>query len=402
MVFEEPDEGGAFRRPPSFEDRLWRHPSELGPVELPAGDTDRSGRPSSGRIGSVWMAALTSALGASLMTAGIIMVFLGRPGEPSAVSPLSATTAPSALSMPDTDSEPVVAVTQRLWPSIVKVTGDHAGGERAVSGVIFHSDGFVLTSAQALEGTEGLQARLADGTLVGATVVGTDPATDTAVVRLQATTPDDTFPAAPLGSTAELQVGQLAMVIGASSIGAEPAVAVGVVSAIGEPFVTFGGRVLLEMIHTDARLPAGVSGGAVVDRSGSLIGIAVSAQGPDGSILSLALPVEVATVVASQLMEWGAVSRSWMGIDTADLDQARRHALGIAGGALIVDAHAAGPAAQAGVQAGDVVVGIDGDVVASAAALVAEVGRHRPGETVTLDLIRDGRAHSAPVTLGRK
>jgi len=391
VVFDDDDDGPVFRRPPSADDRLWRHPSEIGSL-LPDPD------PPARRLGTVWFAALSSAVGASLVTAGLVLALLDPVAEPAAIAPVSATTAPGTpATLPGAGSEPVVALTRRLQPSLVRVVARQPGPDRVASGIIFHPHGYVLTSARALGGARGYEAELADGRVVGAELVGTDPATDAAVLRLDASG----FTTAPLGSTADLEVGQVALVIGSSARRGETSVSVGVVNAVGQDVATTDGRVLAGMIRTDSGVPGWGMGSALVDQDGEIIGLATVADTAQGPV-TVAVPIEVATAVAGQLMEWGEVSYSWLGVQTSDLEPARARDLGVEGGTEVDAVDPGGPAATGGVAGGDVIVALEGTEVTTAAGLVAAVQQHRPGDAVELDVVRDGEALRVDVVLGQR
>ncbi len=234
--------------------------------------------------------------------------------------------------------------------------------------------------------------------------MGADPLSDLAVLRSESAR----LAPAELGDAATLRVGQLVVAIG-NPHGYAGSVTAGVVSALGRSLPARAGaatRIIDDVIQTDAALNPGNSGGALVDAQGRVIGINSSIAslggglgGPSGSIgLGFAIPIDEAKYVASQLADGGTVAHAWLGVlpnnGQVTVDGARREAAALQ---QIVDGS---PAAKSGLKAGDAVIGVDGDRVNSATSLVGQIRERRPGDTVTLQIVRDGKALDVKATLG--
>jgi putative serine protease PepD len=383
-VVEEPDFEGdeppAFRVPPDPDDRLWRHPSELGratPATAPAIIVRRAG----------WTLALASGLTGAVLTIGVLAAtgalqrsekqVVVREAARTAVT--SFTTAPGA---PD-----VARIAADVQPAIVRleVTGDD---ESTGSGVLFRTDGHVLTNAHVVDDARGLFAVLATGQQVPAHVVGTDVGSDIAVVKLDA---DGPFPTAVLGTTDGMAVGQPAIAIGSPRGLGTTSVTVGVVSALGRELVRTDAPALLDMIQTDATITTGSSGGALLDAEGSLVGI-TTANATSSPGLGFATPVDVARATAEDLLALGHVRTTWLGVRG-----------GIApdgGGVVVASAVADGPAAASGIRAGDVIRRVDDRPIASMSTLRLALRRRHPGDRVSVVLDRAGARRTTVVVLG--
>ncbi|MEW6152758.1 MAG: trypsin-like peptidase domain-containing protein [Actinomycetota bacterium] len=379
MEFVESDDGPPFRRPPALDDRVWRHPSELE-FAAPTGPRTVTHR-------TVWAVAIAAAIGASLLSTGLL-IGLGavRTGEQAAER--TVTTVGAAT--PVTAVEQVVAIAERARPGIVQIRANRAGSGVSGSGVIFREDGHLLTNAHVVDSATAITAVLASGRELPARVVGADPDTDTAVLKIDG----GPFATTELGTAASLKVGQLAVAMGSPlALAGGPSVTVGVVSALHRTVRTRGGTVTLhDMIQTDAPISPGSSGGALLDGSGRVIGIttavAVSDVGPEG--LGFATPIDVARTVADEIIATGRATHPWLGISGIDLDGATAHDLNLDGAARIVTVVDGGPAALAGIQEGDLVVGLGGRPVKSMGTLVVALRQHRPGDLVAVEVIRDG------------
>lgn len=379
------DEGGeddhtAPLLPP--DDRLWRHPSEVAATSTGLVATlEAQGPP---RL--VTVVALTSCISV-LLTLGVVAVV--RPfGGPSSSDLATAVTTPSGGLGTVAD---VAELTSRLRPAIAQVAARRpGGGETWGSGVIFREDGMLLTTHRLVDGAEHVAVTLDDGRELGAAIVGTDRDTDLAVLDLDG----HDFPVAALGEgRAAMKVGQPAITIGAGSGPSPtgPLVRVTVVSAMGQE-AGANGRTFVDMIRTDAAMEQGCEGGAVVDASGKVIGIAATNVPTGGGTIGYATPIDVARSVATELMAGGRVQRAWLGIE-GDSGS---------GGVVVGTVLDASPAASAGLAEGDVIVGIDGVDVTSMSSLVVQLRMFRPGATTSLVVRRDGIERRIPLTLGER
>ncbi len=388
MEFEEPDDDpGFYRSPLPPEDRLWRHPSEMGfPPE----------RQASRR--SLWVVAGVSALGASVVTTGLVAVAVvllvgrdSRPVEREVVARPATTVA--------TDGEDVVRIAEQVRSAIAQVKLDRG---RTGSGVLFRSDGHMLTNAHVVDGTTTATVALANGRELPARVVGSDPETDIAVLKIDG----GVFPVVTMGTATDLHVGQKAVAVGSPlGLAGGPSVSVGVVSALHRNVRTrSGAQTMYDMVQTDASIAPGSSGGALLDGAGSVIGITTAIAVTDGGAegVGFAVPIDVARSVADQLITSGRVVNVWIGIQGQDLDGATATEMNVDGGAMVADVKTGSPAERGGVLARDVIVGVDGRPIASMGQLVVALRLHKPGSTVTIDVMRDHRHHAMAVTVAER
>jgi S1-C subfamily serine protease len=319
-------------------------------------------------------------------------------GETDSRLPTSVDAPPQDAELLDAYSRAVVAVVDRVGPAVVSlaVSARSAGRrEGAGSGVLFTPDGYALTNAHVVRGARRLQALLTDGSVHEAQVVGTDLATDLAVVRLVG----DRLPYADLGTSAGLRVGQLVVAIG-NPLGFSSTVSAGVVSALGRTMRAQDGRLMESIIQSDVALNPGNSGGPLVDARGRVVGIntavILGAQG-----ISFSVPVDTARWVLTELMASGRVRRGTLGIAGQNRPLARPLArrLGLAqrSGVEVVKVEGGGPAAAAGVREGDVVVRFDGHAVAGVDDIHRLLNRRPLAEPAELSVVRDGALESLRV-----
>jgi serine protease Do len=269
------------------------------------------------------------------------------------------------------------------------------------SGVVFRSDGYVLTNNHVVAGAAFVTAVLANGHQVPAKVVGGDIDTDIAVVKIDTTNQ----PVATLEPRPAPRVGQMAVAIG-SPIGmaAEPTISVGVVSAVGQEVLVNQGTQLIDMIQTDARIAPRASGGALVDSNAAVIGIATAVAPVNSTMASpgFAIPIETATAIANQLIATGHVTHGWLGIGGKDIDADSANQMKINGGGLVTQVEVGGPAAKAGLAPGDVITQLDGRQIASMDAVVVALRTHKPGDQVDLSYVRDGKLRHARVVVAAR
>ena len=389
MEFVEPDdEPQPYREPPSPDDRLWRHPSEVG-----------LHRPPPRR--QLWVVGLASALAASIISTGLVVVVAGFLDAGADRATRSVDTA-SFFPQPTVaaDKADVVAVADRVRPAIVQLKVER-GRSGSGSGVLFRPDGHLLTNAHVVEGATSVTVVLSSGREIAAHVVGSDPDSDTAVVKIEG----GPFPVADLGSTVDLKVGQEAIAIGSPlGLSGGPSVTLGVVSALHRSLRTRTGQQLTDMVQTDAPIAPGSSGGALLDAGGRVIGIttavAVTDAGADG--FGFATPIDAARSAAEQLIATGKVVTVWLGVTGKDLDGPTAEELKVDGGAVIEQVMAGSPAERAGLSVRDVILRVDGQPVTSMNVLVRAVRAHRPGDVFTVEIVRDKQRHGMTVTVAER
>ncbi len=264
------------------------------------------------------------------------------------------------------------------------------------SGVIIEADGHILTNHHVIERAERILVKLADGRTLRAEVVGSDPDTDIALIKVSATHP---FPVAPLGDSDGLRVGEWVCAIG-NPLAYEHTVTVGVVSYIGRKLFDSS---LDNYIQTDAAINFGNSGGPLINVRGEVIGInaAISSR---ASNIGFAVPVNQARAVLPQLKERGRVARGFIGVALKDVDADLQRSLGLgsARGALVQDVTENSPGQRAGLRPYDLITAVDGQPVTSNDELIRRIAATQPGTAVNVDLVRDTRAMRVLVKLAER
>ena len=319
------------------------------------------------------------------------------------------------------------AVASAVQPSVVAVQLQTSGGGDEGSGIVYDAKGHVLTNnhvvAAASDGGQ-LSVILSDGRTYDASVVGTDPSTDLAVLQIK--NPPSNLKPARIGNSDAVKVGDAVMAVG-NPLGLSDTVTTGIVSALNRPVTTSqsqGGQdqnpfglgqsqaqaeqVVTNAIQTDAAINPGNSGGALVDSSGRVIGVTSSiaslgssGAGQSGNIgLGFAIPVNEVQDVATQLIQTGSVKHALLGVSlkdgTVNLDGAQRQA------AVIQEVTSGGAAADAGIETGDAVIALNGSTIDGSDSLVARIRAIHPGTKITLTVVRDGKQTNIQVTLGTR
>jgi S1-C subfamily serine protease len=300
----------------------------------------------------------------------------------------------------DAYSRTVVDALARSHEAVLSLRIDASRGARratgAGSGFLLTPDGYAVTNAHVVEGGRGVTATLDDGSEWPAEVVGADPDTDLAIVRIAG---ERRWRPLVLGESARLRVGQIAIAIG-NPHGLGHTVTAGVVSALGRTLRARTGRVIDGVIQTDASLNPGNSGGPLLDARARVIGVNTAMIGGAQS-LCFAVPSDTLRWVAGEILHQGAVRRAWLGIAAQTVPLPRRTALhhGIAARTVVgVDeVTRGGPADAAGLQAGDRIFGIDGEAVADVDALHRRLGGERIGRRTRVELLRGTRRTAVDV-----
>ena len=301
----------------------------------------------------------------------------------------------------DAYSQAVIGVVDRVGPAVVRVgvdpdaSANRRGG--AGSGVIVSPDGLVLTNSHVVQRARSVRLTVSDGGEVDARLLGDDPHTDLAVLRV---TQGMTLPAAPLGDAKALRRGQLVVAIG-NPLGFESTVTAGVVSALGRSLRAATGRLIDDVIQTDAALNPGNSGGPLVSSRGEVIGIATAIiAGAQG--ICFAVSSNTASHVLTEILRHGRVRRAYVGIGAQTLPLPRRMArsLGIGSGlaAIVTTVEPDGPAAKAGLKERDIIVALDGAPVGGADDLIRLLGGERIGRETELKIVSAGRLKTLRLT----
>ncbi len=301
--------------------------------------------------------------------------------------------APDDGAVLDAYSRAVTGVAEAVSPSVVNIEVRHAarGSRRGEtggsgSGFVIAPDGFIITNSHVVHGAEAIRVALADGRQLGAELIGDDPDTDLAVVRVHG----GGLPPVRLGDAQAIRVGQLAIAIG-NPYGFQCTVTAGVVSALGRSLRASSGRLIDDVIQTDAALNPGNSGGPLVDSRGTVIGVNTaiirSAQG-----LCFAIAARTAEYVASRLIRDGKIRRSVIGVAGQNTPLLRRvvrfHGLPVESGVLVTAIEPDSPAARASLETGDVIVGYDDTPIAAIDDLHRRLDESAVGVTATLTVLR--------------
>jgi serine protease DegS len=317
------------------------------------------------------------------------LVGLGRPGT--GVSSYASAVAASAPAV-------VSIFTERTLNPVGAPPGFTVRGRVLGSGVVINRDGYLVTNWHVIEGADEVRVRLADGREATPELVGADPDTELALLRIDL--PD--LPVIALGRSDNLQVGEVVLAIG-NSLGLSRTVTMGIVSATGR------GQLFVanfeNFIQTDAAINAGNSGGALVNSSGELVGITtavISAKPSDQTVpegLGFAIPVNLVKGVVDQIIAHGRVIRGYLGVDTYDFPAQETAAYGIQGPAVLLTG-VRGPAAAAGLRPGDILTHINGTRMYSAQQAMNLVASSQPGQHIRIGVARrDGTAFSTEAVL---
>ena len=313
----------------------------------------------------------------------------------------------------DAYSSAVVHAVERVGPSVAHLAvwtpsaGPQRGRGRATSdgqpspsgtgsGLVFTPDGFMLTNSHVVERATRVRASFADGSSYEAHVVGNDPDTDLAVLRVHATS----LVAATLGDSRRLRAGQLVIAIG-NPLGFASTVTSGIVSALGRTMRSQSGRLIDAVIQTDAALNPGSSGGPLVDSRGRVVGINTAViAGAQG--ICFAVPISTAHVVIPQLIAEGRVRRAWLGLSGQTIQLSRRRVqlshLSAASAVLVTETMPRGPADRAGIRVRDIIISLGGSVVTAVDDLQRLLTRDHIGRATSVTVLRDGAQFELSVT----
>jgi serine protease DegS len=295
-------------------------------------------------------------------------------------------------------------VTERLAPSLGELFGEYMPRyrqriERSLgSGVIVDKEGHIITNHHVIANADSVRVALADGRVADARVVGRDPDTDLAVLKIDLSP----LPVATFGRSDQLKVGDVVLAIG-DPIGLSQSVTHGIVSATSRQ--QLGIAPLEDFIQTDAPINFGNSGGALIDSSGALVGIntAIVAKNLGVEGIGFAIPVNMVRGVLKDIIAHGRVIRGWIGIVPEDLPEEQAQQLGLGqGGVVIANLYVGSPAQRAGLQPGDLLVEIDGTAPHSALDALGRIASLAPGSSVRLHGMREGRSFEVKAQVGER
>src|SRR5215813_10019139 len=313
-----------------------------------------------------------------------LISFPGSEAQPAVVRPTEA----EAM---DAYSQVVTGVAEAVSPAVVRIQVEHERGRGGSgSGFIFTPDGFILTNSHVVHGGSRLVVSTPDSGDFNAQLIGEDPDTDLALLRIDA----PALHSVKLGDSRRIRVGQLVVAIG-SPYGFQYTVTAGVISALGRSLRSQSGRLIEDVIQTDAALNPGNSGGPLVNSLGEVVGVNTATILPAQG-LCFAISINTAQFIASKLIRHGQVRRSYIGVQaqTATVNRtiARHYELKATTGALVLTAEPGSPAQKAGLQEGDVIVSLEGEPVEGVDVLHRLLGEERIGKATALTVLRGSKS----------
>lgn len=267
------------------------------------------------------------------------------------------------------------------------------------SGVIINDKGYILTNNHVINEADEIEIKLLDGRKTTAKVVGTDPESDLAILKIDLSD----LPVIPIGSSDHLEVGDVVLAIG-NPFGVGQTVTQGIISATQRTHL--GINTFENFIQTDAAINPGNSGGALTDSQGNLIGInnAIFTRSGGYQGIGFAIPVDLAKEVMEQLIEYGHVTRGWLGITVRDLNQELRESLSYpkGEGTVIAGVIRGGPAFKAGIRPGDIIISVDEKETQSASDVLKVTSKLKPDSAYPISVVREGETHDFRVVVGKR
>lgn len=265
------------------------------------------------------------------------------------------------------------------------------------SGVIVSSNGYILTNHHVVEAADEVEVALVDGRKARASIIGSDPETDLAVLKIKL----KELPAITFGQSQQVKVGDVVLAVG-NPFGVGQSVTMGIVGAMSRSRV--GINTFEDFIQTDAAINPGNSGGALTDTSGKLIGINTAIYSSSGGSLGIgfAIPIHVAKQIMEQIIQSGSVIRGWLGLSMQDMtpDLAESFGLDSPMGSLVASVLRDGPADRAGIKSGDILIAVEGKPIKNSAEMLNQVAALSPNDTVTVTIIRNRQEKSIQVKVG--
>jgi serine protease Do len=363
--------------------------------------------------GALLLLLIAVAVVGGLLGTSILPRFMSTPAPqsaPQSVSPAPPATTAPPLTMPrvvEREESVVISAVERIRPSVVNI--DTVAQVRTVfgvfpqegagSGVIVSQDGYILTNNHVVEGAQQIKVTLLSGKALTASVVGTDRFSDLAVLKVVS---PESLPAATLGRSSSLRVGQMAIAIG-NPFGLGHTVTVGVISALNRN-IRVPNLVIENLVQTDAAINPGNSGGALIDSRGEVVGINTAivreAQG-----IGFAIPIDTARAIMDQLIRQRRVVRPYVGVvwgGDVDANIARQYNLPVDHGVIVRDVDAGGPAASAGIRPEDIIVSVEGTAIANWNDFIRALFTKRPGDTVRIEVVRSGQRQTFNVRLAER
>jgi S1-C subfamily serine protease len=348
---------------------------------------------------------------------------LGSDGAPTTVRQVTVASSQPAAST--SESLSASEVYEKAYKSVVEITTTLSqpspmGGEQQASGqgsgFVFDSAGHIVTNHHVVDGAQSVSVRFWDGSSYDATVVGSDPSTDLAVIKVDA--PADALVPLALGNSDELSVGESVVAIG-SPFGLENTLTSGVVSALNREMTSQNNFTISNSIQTDAAINHGNSGGPLLNAAGQVIGVNTQIKSESGGSdgIGFAIPSSTVSSIVPQIISSGSVEHAYLGVGVATLSQSVADQLGVPAGVMVTEVREGTPAADAGLRAasgsamvdgqsyptgGDVITAVEGTAITDGAALQSAIDAKRPGDSVEITFTRDGNSTTLQVSLGTR
>ncbi|MGH9025858.1 MAG: S1C family serine protease [Acidimicrobiia bacterium] len=294
----------------------------------------------------------------------------------------------------------IQAILDAVLPATVAVTADTSQGEAAGSGFVVTSDGYLVTNAHVVSGTDSALVVFTDGNEFTADVIGTDAAADIAVLKIDG----ENLPTATLGNSDDVVVGDAVVAVGnALALDGGPSVTSGIVSGLDRDLSAEGGGTLVDVLQTDAAISPGNSGGPLVDATGKVIGINTAIADPTtAENIGFVIPISHAVPIIDQLREGRAAAFLGVGTTAVTAPLAEEEGLSVDHGAYVEDVTFGSGADEVGIQVGDVIVEIDGVAIDSSGDVQAAVRSNAPGDSVPVTIVRGEETITLDATLGER
>jgi S1-C subfamily serine protease len=374
------------------------------------------------RIVSV-TAALVAAAAVGAGGGAATFAALGSDGSSTTVRQVTVESSEPAAST--TESLSVSEVYEKAYKSVVEITttlnqSSPMGGEQQASGqgsgFVFDAEGHIVTNHHVVDGARSVSVRFWDGSTYDATVVGTDPSTDLAVIKVDA--PADVLLPLALGDSNSLSVGESVVAIG-SPFGLEGTLTSGIVSALNREMTSPNNFTISNSIQTDAAINHGNSGGPLLNAAGEVVGVNTQIKSDSGGSdgIGFAIPSSTVSSIVPQIISSGSVEHAYLGVGVASLSESVASELGVPAGAMVTEVRQGTPAAEAGLRpasssamvdgqsyptGGDVITAVDGTAITDGASLQTAIDAKRPGDSVSITYTRDGTSTTVQVSLGTR
>jgi S1-C subfamily serine protease len=369
-------------------------------------------------------AALVVAAGVGAGGGAATYAALSDEGTRTVIRPAAATqTAEPAAST--SESMSVSEIYEKTSKSVVEITsissestpfGQEEQAQGQGSGFVYDAEGHIVTNQHVVDGAQTVSVRFWDGSTYDGTVVGSDPSTDLAVVKVDA--PANVLQPLALGNSDDLTVGEPVVALG-SPFGLEGTVTSGIVSALHRQMTAPNNFTINDSIQTDAAINHGNSGGPLVNGAGEVVGVNAQIESESGGSdgIGFAIPSKTIESIVPQIVADGSVEHAYLGVGVTEINQSVAEELGIPAGVELTDVRDGGPAAEAGLQAaegsatvdgqsyptgGDVITAVDGKAIATGAELQNAVDAKKPGDSISLTYTRDGQSHTVDITLATR